>query len=98
LFKYQSGSHEKTNLMIFLRPTVIRNQEQSGTIVADRYDYMRQSQIKAETPRPLFRDLGSAVVPTLQEGGAFMNVPRLRLSDELSKSLPTNATDVDAAP
>ncbi|HTJ96728.1 MAG TPA: type II secretion system secretin GspD [Rhodocyclaceae bacterium] len=95
LFKYQSGSREKTNLMIFLRPTVIRNSEQSGTIVADRYDYMRKGQIAAETPKPIFRDLGSAVVPKLEEGGPFMpGLPRLRLSDEIvppASPLPADA-------
>lgn len=41
LFKYQTSKRSKTNLMVFLRPTVIRNAEQSNNISVDRYDYMR---------------------------------------------------------
>lgn len=74
-FKYQSGTRAKTNLMIFLRPTVIRNKDQSGTVVANRYDYMRQAQISAEPEKSLLRDFGSAVVPPLNEGGSFMQRP-----------------------
>ncbi|PUA20206.1 type II secretion system secretin GspD [Glaciimonas sp. PCH181] len=74
-FKYQSGSRAKTNLMIFLRPTVIRNKDQSGTVVANRYDYMRQAQISAEPEKSLLKDFGSAVVPTQDLGGPFMQLP-----------------------
>lgn len=44
LFKSRSRSRSKTNLMVFLRPVVIRNQEDSNNISLDRYDYMRQRQ------------------------------------------------------
>lgn len=41
LFKYQTSKRSKTNLMVFLRPTVIRSAEQSNNVSIDRYDYMR---------------------------------------------------------
>ncbi len=41
LFKYRKNTRKKTNLLIFLRPTVIRNAEQSNSISLDRYDYLR---------------------------------------------------------
>lgn len=41
LFKYQTAKRGKTNLMVFLRPTVIRNADQSNSVSVDRYDYMR---------------------------------------------------------
>jgi general secretion pathway protein D len=41
LFKYQTRERTKTNLMVFLRPVIVRNKEQSGSLAADRYDYMR---------------------------------------------------------
>lgn len=40
LFKYQSKGRKKTNLMVFLRPTVIRSAEQSASVSMNRYDYM----------------------------------------------------------
>ncbi|MDI1258018.1 type II secretion system secretin GspD [Aquabacterium sp.] len=44
LFKGQSRSRKKTNLMVFLRPIVMRTQESSNAITLDRYDYMRNLQ------------------------------------------------------
>lgn len=41
LFKYQSKTRKKTNLMVFLRPVVIRSAEQSQSVSIDRYDYLR---------------------------------------------------------
>lgn len=41
LFKYRKSTRKKTNLLIFLRPTVIRNAEQSNSVSLDRYDYLR---------------------------------------------------------
>ncbi|MDY7548316.1 type II secretion system secretin GspD [Glaciimonas sp. CA11.2] len=74
LFKYQSGSRNKTNLMIFLRPTIIRNKEQSATIVADRYDYMRNAQISVQPNKSILTDFGSSVTPTLEDGGPFVDL------------------------
>jgi general secretion pathway protein D len=41
LFKYQTAKRGKTNLMVFLRPIVVRNAEQSNSISLDRYDYIQ---------------------------------------------------------
>nr|WP_243405404.1 type II secretion system secretin GspD [Solimicrobium silvestre] len=49
LFKYKNKSHIKSNLLIFLRPTVIRNPDQSHSVSVDRYDYMRA---KVRTDKP----------------------------------------------
>jgi general secretion pathway protein D len=69
LFKYQTRTRKKTNLMVFLRPVVIRNKEQSTTLATDRYDYMR-SQQEAIKPASsiLVEDLGQPVLPQLQDG------------------------------
>jgi general secretion pathway protein D len=44
LFKGQSRTRKKTNLMVFLRPIVMRTQDSSNAITLDRYDYMRNLQ------------------------------------------------------
>jgi general secretion pathway protein D len=44
LFKSHSRSREKKNLMVFLRPVVMRTQEDSNSLTMDRYEYMRQKQ------------------------------------------------------
>jgi len=41
LFRYDSREHVKTQTMIFLRPTVIRDETASHSVTADRYAYIR---------------------------------------------------------
>ena len=48
LFRYKTRSHTKTNLMIFLRPTLVRNSEDSGAYTGERYDYILGEQEKAK--------------------------------------------------
>ncbi|RFP24162.1 type II secretion system protein GspD [Duganella sp. BJB488] len=77
LFKYQTRSRKKTNLMVFLRPVVIRSKEQSTSLATDRYDYMRAQQDAIQLQESiLVRDLGQPKVPALQNGtplgGAFV--------------------------
>jgi general secretion pathway protein D len=69
LFKYQKRNRKKTNLMVFLRPVVVRNREQGMSLTADRYDYMRATQ-EAAAPEPSItvQNLGGPMLPTLQNG------------------------------
>ncbi|NOU01911.1 MAG: type II secretion system secretin GspD [Gallionella sp.] len=69
LFKYRSRTREKTNLMVFLRPTVIRNNEQSVSLATDRYDYIRNSELNAQpTKNDLLPNAGTPTLPPLQDG------------------------------
>ena len=51
LFKSRSRSRNKTNLMVFLRPVVMRDQDAANAITLDRYEFMRQKQINSQ-PEP----------------------------------------------
>ncbi|WP_017523545.1 type II secretion system secretin GspD [Pusillimonas noertemannii] len=44
LFKYQSRSRQKTNLMVFLRPHIVRTAQDGASLTLDRYNYMRAAQ------------------------------------------------------
>ncbi|ELX11968.1 general secretion pathway protein D [Janthinobacterium sp. HH01] len=69
LFKYQNRSRKKTNLMVFLRPVVIRNKEQSTSLASDRYDYMRAQQDAIQPPESiLVKDYGQPTLPLLKDG------------------------------
>jgi general secretion pathway protein D len=69
LFKYQNRDRTKTNLMVFLRPIVVRTGEQSANLAADRYDYIRGRQLDARAqPSMVMPDLGTTVLPALQDG------------------------------
>jgi len=40
LFRYDTRAKSKTNLMVFLRPTIVRNSAMGGAVSSDRYDYI----------------------------------------------------------
>ncbi len=46
LFRYQKRSRSKTNLMVFLRPTVVRDSKSSGVVTGERYNYILGEQQK----------------------------------------------------
>jgi general secretion pathway protein D len=48
LFKYRTRSRAKRNLMVFLRPIVVRSKEQNESISMDRYQYMRAAGASAQ--------------------------------------------------
>ncbi|MGZ8320300.1 MAG: type II secretion system secretin GspD, partial [Telluria sp.] len=82
LFKYRTRQRSKTNLMVFLRPVIVRSKEDSNSIAADRYDYMRSAGVRAqpETGAVVLPDLGTPVLPELTNGqpppgGAMAPVP-----------------------
>ncbi|CAN5682620.1 type II secretion system secretin GspD [soil metagenome] len=48
LFKSETRSRKKTNLMVFLRPVVVRDAASSDTLSMDRYELMRLQQLQAQ--------------------------------------------------
>ena len=82
LFKYKTRQRTKTNLMVFLRPVIVRSKEDSNSIASDRYDFMRSAGVRAqpETGSVVLPDLGTPVLPELVNGqppvgGAMATVP-----------------------
>jgi general secretion pathway protein D len=69
LFKSKSKTRSKTNLMVFIRPTVLRNRGDGDVLTARRYDYVRAMQL-ARNPDvepsidELVRDYMGAIPPT----------------------------------
>jgi general secretion pathway protein D len=78
LFKYQKRQRKKTNLMVFLRPVVMRTRDQNNELAADRYDYMRATQ-QAVKPDDtvLLKDLGQPMLPQLINGQPAPGVGQL---------------------
>ncbi|SMC25888.1 general secretion pathway protein D [Andreprevotia lacus DSM 23236] len=50
LFRYDSRSWQKTNLMVFLRPVVLRDGEASRVLSNERYQYLRGEQGAFDIP------------------------------------------------
>lgn len=46
LFKGQSRSEEKSTLMVFIRPTILRDDLAADSVTARKYDYARQQQLR----------------------------------------------------
>ncbi len=74
LFKSRSRSRSKTNLMVFIRPTVLRSKADGDRLTARRYDYVRDMQL-ARNPDmepsidELLRDYMGAVPPASPDVG-----------------------------
>ena len=93
LFKYQKRSRVKTNLMVFLRPTVIRSNEQSVNLAADRYNYIRNAEISAQPESsPVLPDMKAPQLPPLQDGqmAGGLLVNRLDNGPLFNKARPAN--------
>jgi general secretion pathway protein D len=64
LFRSSNRSRVKTNLMVFLRPVVMRDQESTTKLSLDRYDLIRAEQKGLQPPsRPLLPIKESPVLP-----------------------------------
>jgi len=70
LFKYRNRTRNKTNLMVFLRPVVVRSKEQNNAISLDRYEYMRAlgASSRPQDDTILMRNLGAPELPPLTNG------------------------------
>jgi general secretion pathway protein D len=69
LFQYKKRSHVKTNLMVFLRPTIIRSNEQSVNLAGDRYDYIRNAEIAGQPERTtVLPNMDAPLLPPLKAG------------------------------
>jgi general secretion pathway protein D len=64
LFTYNTRSRTKTNLMVFLRPTVLRDAQRAESLTGGRYDYILGEQYKAAPPRnPPLPDMEPPTLP-----------------------------------
>jgi general secretion pathway protein D len=75
LFRYKSRSRVKTNLMVFLRPTVLRDAGRARSLTDARYDYILGEQEKAQPPSsPPLPDMEAPMLPPRDLD--MINVPR----------------------
>ncbi len=70
LFKSETRSRRKTNLMVFLRPVVVRDSGQTEALSLDRYDLMRGKQEMAQPQSSVVVPVNSA--PVLPEPSRAM--------------------------
>jgi general secretion pathway protein D len=88
LFKTDTRSRTKSNLMVFLRPIIVRTQDASNTLTLDRYDAIRALQqntqpapsvvvpINESPVVPPFQTLQPPTAPASAPGGAPATTPK----------------------
>lgn len=73
MFRYETRKRTKTNLMVFLRPQIIRDAAAYQGITADRYDYVIGEQQKSAKDARVMR--GEPPAPTLPPRGVAPQAP-----------------------
>jgi general secretion pathway protein D len=99
LFKSETRSRKKTNLMVFLRPVVIRDAVDSDALSLDRYDLMRGKQEIAQPPSSVVVPVNQGpMLPPLRRVEAPANVPAPGAAPGAATPTPVPAPKVVPAP
>lgn len=94
-FKYRTRNREKVNLMIFLRPVVIRDAKTATQLVSDRYNYIRGEQSKhLDQAQSFLPPTGGPLLPELNPTAPSVS----STPPAPSISLPQTPTTPPAAP
>ncbi len=73
LFRYTTVKKVKTNLMVFLRPTILRTKEDSFKLTRNKYNFIRSEQLRlGEDGVSLLSDESHPVMPEADE---FLELP-----------------------
>ena len=95
VFKSRSRSHVKTNLMVFIRPTILRSPADAQRLAAQRYGYIRGEQIRYGKPGEepgideLVTDYMGTTAPVAPPSGqAEIIVPKVTTSTQVIRPVP----------
>ncbi|AOW15320.1 type II secretion system protein GspD [Hydrogenophaga crassostreae] len=81
LFKNETRTRKKTNLMVFLRPVILRDASATNALSLDRYDLMRGAQKEAQPePSQMLRINDAPVMPP-QRAPVYDAVPTIPASN-----------------
>ncbi|WP_068546296.1 type II secretion system secretin GspD [Thalassotalea crassostreae] len=95
LFRSTSSTTRKRNLMVFLRPTIIRDGQLMEAISKEKYNYMRADQLrKQEEGLALMED---AVLPLLQDWNDDLELPPT-FDDYMEERAVEKLTEEDVQP
>lgn len=87
LFKNQSRNRSKSNLMIFLRPVVLRTPESANAVTMDRYDAIRAYQQDVQPARTLvLPNTGAPLLPERPASSPALPTPPRPASEPASES------------
>jgi general secretion pathway protein D len=87
LFRSENRARKKTNLMVFLRPVVVRDAAAADALMTDRYEVIRAAQ-QGLQPQPstiLNSVSGAPVLPALQPGAPAQPLATVPFAPEAPK-------------
>ncbi|MGH8398815.1 MAG: type II secretion system secretin GspD [Gammaproteobacteria bacterium] len=96
LFKYRSTTDTKSNLMLFIQPTILRNPETANQYTNQTYNEMRNLQLQNRGPVQLLPEDKRAVLKPLQN--STQPAPATKGTDASAASQPAAATAADLTP
>jgi general secretion pathway protein D len=100
LFRYDARKRVKTNLLVFLRPTVVRGPDTAYNITADRYDYIQQLRGDSRPPSNwLLPDFAPTKLPALPsrpnpDGSYPTGTPPANLPQNTPRTLSPDMNEV----
>ena len=100
-FRYDARKRQKVNLLVFLKPTVVRNDTQGREITSERYDYIMGQQQKSRPDQRFFWQ--DQTVPTLPAKGLMPgtiegSLPSITPPPRLPEVPPPSAVPPPAVP
>jgi general secretion pathway protein D len=103
LFRADNNRKSKTNLMVFIRPTILTNDVQAAFETNAKYNYIRDQQLAITPSRPRLmpltpRDILPPVEQQIRESPGTIDLRSLRGIDGTLQQQPEPAGDVAAPP
>lgn len=81
LFRSEQKTRSKTNLMVFLRPVIINDNNTAQAVTANRYDYIQGVQGAYKTDNNIVKDNDDPVMPPMPIGPSQGGSPAMNLFD-----------------
>jgi general secretion pathway protein D len=100
LFRYDARKRVRTNLMVFLKPTIVRSSSDGRAITSERYDFLmgQQQQQKIEPAEERFFWMDPKQPPTLPPEGTMPGTPGTAPEPMPSPWAPSPAIPTPAPP
>jgi general secretion pathway protein D len=88
LFRYETRKRTKTNLMVFLRPQIVRDVAGYQKLTGDRYDYIIDEQKKAAAATPMMRnETAPPMLPKLSQTMEFAPAAKVTQATNSSETV-----------
>jgi len=96
LFRYEKTQKIKTNLMVFLHPTILKDRATMQALTSEKYNYLRAQQIEMkENGLRLMDDKETPIMPDIKE---YMSLPPPYEDSEQRMELSKPVADTKDAP